>query len=230
MLAAFYRDAFDFVGNPGSLGLGDTRLSIERTADGSASYPRVPGWSPLFQHFAIRVADMDAAIARLDAVAGWQPISTHGPERLPPNTGSVTAFKFRDPEGHPLELLAFPDETSGPLFGRIDHSAISVADVERSIAFYERLGLAVAGRSLNTGIEQSRLDGIDDATVDVVAMRTPSGRAPHLELLGYRGSFDRGHRAVDDEIATRLVFETDHDQTARRWRDPDGHLLEVRPA
>lgn len=29
--------------------------------------------------------------------------------RLPESSGGVTAFKFRDPDGHPLELLAFPD-------------------------------------------------------------------------------------------------------------------------
>ncbi len=232
-LAAFYRSAFDFVGDAGSLLLGDTRLSIEHAADDTLPYPQVPGWSPLFQHFAIRVADMDAAIARLDAVDAWRPISTHGPERLPPNTGSVIAFKFRDPEGHPLEFLASPGEPSGPLFECIDHSAISVGDVARSIAFYEHLGLAVAGRSLNSGVEQSRLDGIDGATVDVVGLRTPSGRGPHLELLGYRGSYDRGHQSIDDRVATCLAFEAPATApavlpTGRRRHDPDGHLIEVR--
>lgn len=229
-LAAFYRNAFDFVGDARSLQLGGTCLSIERVADDTAPYPRVPGWSPLFQHFAIRVADVDEAVARLGAVDGWLPISTHGPERLPPSTGSVTAFKFRDPEGHPLEFLAFPNDSAGPLFERIDHSAISVVDVDRSIAFYERLGLEVAGRSLNTGIEQSRLDAIDDAQVDVVTLRTRSGRAPHLELLGYRGSYERGHASVGDGVATCLTFEANDEppSTERRSRDPDGHLIEVR--
>ena len=32
----------------------------------------------------------------------------HGPQLLPPSTGSVTAFKVRDPDGHPLELSYNP--------------------------------------------------------------------------------------------------------------------------
>ncbi len=190
----------------------------------------MPGWSPLFQHCAIRVADMAAAMARLDRVGGWRPISTDGPQTLPPNTGGVTAFKFRDPDGHPLELLAFPDRRDGPLFAGIDHSAISVADVGRSIAFYEALGLRVAGRSLNAGIEQSRLDAIDGATVDVVSLALPSGTPPHVELLGYRGAFDRAAWppvAIDDVVSTALVFESGR-STAATLRDPDGHVLVVR--
>ncbi len=34
--------------------------------------------------------------------------TTGGPQRLPPASGSVAAAKFRDPDGHPLELLEFP--------------------------------------------------------------------------------------------------------------------------
>ena len=88
---------------------------------------------------------------------------------LPPNTGSVTAFKFRDPEGHPLELIRFRRRRAR-LFGKrmpgkgilgYDHTAISVMDVERSTAFYtDLLGFHVGGRSLNRGPEQDRLDGL----------------------------------------------------------------------
>ena len=46
--------------------------------------------------------------ARLSAHAGWTTISTDGPQLLPASSGGVTAYKFRDPEGHPLELIAFP--------------------------------------------------------------------------------------------------------------------------
>ncbi|MGB8684208.1 MAG: hypothetical protein WCD12_15080, partial [Candidatus Binatus sp.] len=60
----------------------------------------------------------------------------------------VTALKFRDPEGHPLELIAFPPDDTPAKWQRsstaeclgIDHSAISVAVTERSVKFYERLG------------------------------------------------------------------------------------------
>jgi len=51
---------------------------------------------------------MDAAHARVLADARAQPISQDGPQTLPPVDGSVRAWKFRDPDGHPLELLWFP--------------------------------------------------------------------------------------------------------------------------
>ena len=81
-----------------------------------------------------------AALAAPRAV----PITREGPQRLPPETGNVTAFKFRDPDGHPLELLHFPAGTgsvawqapnpASPFLG-IDHTALSVADVPASVAF-----------------------------------------------------------------------------------------------
>ena len=96
-----------------------------------------------FQHVAIVVADIEGVSARLERLSS-RPISTGGPQLLPANTGGVTAFKFRDPDGHPLELLHFPPgvgdavwrhgEGSGPL--GYDHSAIVVEDLERSLSFY----------------------------------------------------------------------------------------------
>lgn len=239
-LAAFYVQVLGFERVDGRciaglvvLRLGGVRVDLRevRAPLGPRSID-VPGWSPRFQHFAIVVADMDRAMAALERSSTWTPITRGGPQRLPLNTGGVTAFKFRDPEGHPLELLRLPDEaTSDALFVRIDHSAISVADVERSIAFYERLGLEVADRSLNRGVEQEKLDGIDDAVVDVVSLHLPSGTAPHLELLGYRGDHDRSREPpsdVDDPLATRLVFDSESEaEPDGPQRDPDGHVIEV---
>ena len=92
---------------------------------------------------------MPAAYARLAAQPGWNTISTDGPQVLPASSGGVTAYKFRDPEGHPLELLAFPPDAIPARWQKvsatgclgIDHSAISVVDTDQSIKFYERLGL-----------------------------------------------------------------------------------------
>jgi catechol 2,3-dioxygenase-like lactoylglutathione lyase family enzyme len=125
-LAEFYIRAFGFVliedspkSDPGfaeligfadgqvrltSLRLGNQVISLAETQPPGRSYPRdVPGWDPRFQHFAIVVSDMIAAYADLQAVRNWTAISTDGPQILPPSSGGVTAFKFRDPEGHPLE-------------------------------------------------------------------------------------------------------------------------------
>ncbi|SFU33305.1 Catechol 2,3-dioxygenase [Methylobacterium sp. 174MFSha1.1] len=229
-LADFYRMALAFTdaeAPPDSgvagvrivpLRLGDQRLDLVAATPPGRPYPGdVPGFSPLFQHCAIILSDMAAAHARLSAHPGWHPISTDGPVRLPDSSGGVTAFKFRDPEGHPLEFLAFPPaatpeawrrpDAAGPCLG-LDHSAISVADTARSVAFYESLGLRVASRSLNTGPEQAHLDAVADPTVEVTGLGFPDGRPPHVELLCYRGDLPRptSDLAMNDVAATRLVI------------------------
>lgn len=184
-----------------------------------------------FQHFALPVSDAVAATAGLPGTA--MPVSVGGAQTLPPASGSATAYKFRDPEGHPLELIQFAD---GHL-GGIDHSAIVSADVERSIAFYrDRLGFAVASRQINHGPAQDRLDGLTDTVVEVVAL-TPLRATPHVELLAYRSPPVRSGSplAPNDVAATRLVLAVDTvpepsvtlaDGTAAALiRDPDGHHL-----
>ena len=241
-LAEFYIRAFGFVrmedspkSDPGfteligsangqvrltSLRLGNQVISLAETQPPGRSYPKdVPGWDPRFQHFAIVVSDMTAAYANLQAFRNWTAISTDGPQILPPSSGGVTAFKFRDPEGHPLELLAFaPGATpahwafqSGNLCLGIDHSAISVADTDRSVAFYSRLGLARTASSLNVGPEQEKLDDLVGAVVEVTALAPPIQAVPHVELLCYRGNFDRRKLSTNrnDVAATQLVFEVE---------------------
>ncbi len=147
---------------------------------------------PIFQHFAIPVRDMAAAFARIDGV-GRGPISRGGPQVLPASSGGVSAYKFRDPDGHPLELIAFPGgpaaarwaEAPG-LFLGIDHSAITVTDLDAALRVLTGpLGLTIAGRGLNRGPEQGRLDGLDAPEVDVIALAPPVP-APHVEVLHYR--------------------------------------------
>ncbi|MDN3564397.1 VOC family protein, partial [Paeniroseomonas aquatica] len=195
-MADFYRRAFgclEVACPPGgiSLRLGEEALSLQQAATpGRADFR---GNETGFQHFAIAVSDMRLALDRLSAAAGWTPISLAGPEMLPPASGGVTAFKFRDPEGHPLELLQgqpgamrqhWPSMAGGAPFLGIDHSAISVTDTARSAAFYGGLGFTVGRTQRNRGIEQARLDDLAGAEVDVTPL-TGSG-PPHLELLRYR--------------------------------------------
>ncbi|GJD62508.1 VOC family protein [Methylobacterium frigidaeris] len=220
------------------LRLGDQRLDLVAVTPAGRPYPGdVPGFSPLFQHCAIIVSDMEAAHARLSAHPGWRPISTNGPVRLPASSGGVTAFKFRDPEGHPLEFLAFPPESmpetwrrpgaTDPCLG-LDHSAISVAETARSAAFYESLGLRVASRSLNRGPEQASLDAVAAPTVEVTGLGFPDGQPPHIELLCYRGDLPRpaSDLAVNDVAATRLVVAmTDSDALAAACATHAGRLV-----
>jgi catechol 2,3-dioxygenase-like lactoylglutathione lyase family enzyme len=220
------------------LGLGDNVVELVQFDRPGRLYPK--GASSLdlwFQHFAIVVTDINAAYKRLVSVAGWTAISMNGPQRLPASSGGVTAFKFRDPDGHPLELLAFPDDripprwqrrSQGSLFLGIDHSAISVNDNSASIAFYESIGLRIAVRSLNVGQEQERLDAVKNARVEVTALQ-PHLTTPHVELLCYR-SVIRGERYVvqgNDVAATRLVFGASGSSASapQGLIDPDGHRL-----
>src|SRR5215469_4165809 len=68
-----------------------------------------------FQHVAIIVSDMDRAYAVLRQ-NNVQYISSY-PQRLPewnPNAAGIKAFYFRDPDGHPLEVLQFPQGKGNP--------------------------------------------------------------------------------------------------------------------
>jgi catechol 2,3-dioxygenase-like lactoylglutathione lyase family enzyme len=149
-----------------------------------------------FQHIAIVVSDMDAASGRLFQFHVQQ-IST-APQTLPawnPNAAGIRAFYFRDPDGHPLELIYFPLEKGdprwhqsqgkrdGPFLG-IDHTAIVVADTERSLRFYRNvLGFRVVGESLNYGAEQDHLNHVFGSKVRITSLRSPSG--PGIEFLEY---------------------------------------------
>lgn len=259
-LAKFYQRAlsFELVAEPGrvavtpaeeahktlALALGDQTVELLQFESPGRAYPsNVASSDVAFQHLALVVSDMDAAYAQLQSADGWTPISTDGPEKLPPASGGVTAFKFRDPEGHPLELLYFPPDqisdhwkqkSAAGLFLGIDHSAICVADAAPSVAFYQSLGFFVAHRSTNRGAEQGRLDDLDDPVVEVIAMKLP-GSPPHVELLGYRQGEGQPplHLRPSDVAATSLVFAAQADDldptTARHLQDPDGHRSLIDP-
>jgi catechol 2,3-dioxygenase-like lactoylglutathione lyase family enzyme len=249
-LAAFY-EALGFTRSPSvrshpeedmrmALRLGEQRIDLLRPSRMGAPYPpAVPGWSLWFQHCAIVVSDMGRAFAKLQTQTGWTAISMDGPQRLPQSSGGVTAFKFQDPEGHPLELIAFPRGYApdqwrrahgGAVFLGIDHSAISVSDTDSSTDFYKQLGLSRTGGSMNIGAEQARLDGLRDAEVEVTALSPRRHATPHVELLRYRGDFIRDTAPLSpiDVAATRLVFEVETGSgqgTSSLVRDPDGHLF-----
>lgn len=229
---AFWVTAFEAVADGEGLRLGPQRLDLVPATEAGGAPPLSNETG--FQHCAIVVSDMDEATARLAATTGWSPISESGPERLPGASGGVTAFKFRDPEGHPLEFLQFPADCvpdawagirAGPCLG-IDHSAIGVAEAERSIDFYRRLGFRLASRQINRGAEQGRLDGLGtDTVVEVVTLECESGSRPHLELLCYQRPVPVARPARDGSpYATVLVCEAAGHE-AGLVADPDGHRL-----
>jgi catechol 2,3-dioxygenase-like lactoylglutathione lyase family enzyme len=212
-----------------ALRLGVGRLDLDCFEEAGRPYPMDATAADLvFQHLALVTDDAAAAWERARA-AGAVPISRSGPVTLPPSSGGVTAIKFRDPEGHPLELLQFPRGANPHWTGTgtmgIDHSAIAVSDVAASRRFYADHGLDEGDATLNEGPAQAVLDGIDNPRVDVVPMR-PANAPPHLELLGYRTPRGRTHPPLraNDVAATRIVWRAGSDALVR---DPDGHLHQL---
>ena len=218
--------------------LGQEEIALVRFVPAGRPYPADSQSSDLwFQHLAIVVQDMDAAYDHLASRGGWQPISWGGPQRLPPADGAVRAFKFRDPDGHPLELIWFPPgqgrpqwkqrRADGPFLG-IDHSALAVSLVSRSLGFYRRLGVHPVARSWNQGGSQAALDGLLDASARVISLRPTSAEGPGLELLRYSPP---GRPMVAARPNDRLTdWVTLSVAGLRRsspgaLRDPDGHLI-----
>lgn len=251
---AFYEAGLGFAVQKGdattaTMSLGGERLDLVQAPSTAAPYPLWPAANdPWFQHFAIRVSDMPAAYARLTRQQ-QTPISVGGPQQLPPNTGSVIAYKFRDPDGHPLELSFIPGRWPPPglpLFLTIDHTALVVADIETSLAFWVgQLGFRETARLLNQGQTQWRLDGLDGALVDIVVLEAADG-GPHVELLHYRNSTliqPSRQFSPTDIAATKLRIRTTPALIAREGlaplevqdercqgfvlTDPDGHLVEL---
>ncbi len=177
-----------------------------------------------FQHIAIIVSDMDKAYAWLRQNKVEH--ASSGPQRLPDwnrNAAGISAFYFKDPDEHPLEVLQFPADkgaakwhrSTDKLFIGIDHTAIVVIDTEASLRFYrDLLGMRVAGESENYGTEQEHLNNVFGAHLRITALRAATG--PGIELLEYLAPRD-GRPFPADEQADDIV----HRQTVLWTRDAD---------
>jgi len=220
-----------------------------------------------FQHVAIIVSDMDAAYARLRANKVEH--ASTGPQTLPgyikPAAG-IRAFYFKDPDGHVLEVLEFPPEKGkekwhrlakgGRLFLGIDHTAIAVSDTDRSLGFYgEKLGLRVAGESMNYGPEQERLNNVFGARLRITGLATPEEgiAVEFLEYLAPRTGrpYPRGSASNDiwhwqtsfaaDDISLLEKMKWEYVSSGAAYmkdsvlgfkraavvRDPDGHAVRL---
>ena len=165
-----------------------------------------------FQHIAIIVSDMDKAYAWLRQNKVEH--ASSGPQRLPDwnkNAAGIRAFYFKDPDGHPLEILEFPADKglekwhckSDDLFLGIDHTAIVVEDTDSSLRFYrDLLGLHVAGESENYGSEQEHLNNVFGARLRITSLRPQSGLG--VELLEYLAP-RTGQPFPPDERANDIV-------------------------
>ena len=155
-----------------------------------------------------------------------------GPQRLPdwnPNAGGISAFYFRDPDRHFLEIISFPADkgqrrsgTTPPtdVFLGIDHTAIVVDDTNASLRFYrDTLGMQVAGESENYDVEQEHLNNVFGARLRITALRAAKG--PGIELLEYLAPRD-GRPAPADLRANDIAPLADdaRDRAARSAAGP----------
>lgn len=195
------------------MALGDERIELtEFLAPRGRDYPAdTRSNDHWFQHIAIITSDMDAAYQRLRS-HGVAHAST-GPQRLPDwnvNAAGIEAFYFRDPDGHFLEILAFPRgkgdakwQRRDQLFLGIDHTAIVSSDTARSLTYYrDGIGLKVAGSGENYGVEQEHLNNVFGVRLRITTLRASSG--PGVELLEYLAPGD-GRPAARDLKANDLA-------------------------
>jgi len=149
-----------------------------------------------FQHLCLVTSDLDAALQRLQPALdlGLAKAISRAPQTLPSwnrAAAGIRAYKFRDPDGHNLELLQFPSDKGDARWHRgsgvlgIDHSAISIADSARSCRFYdELLGMRLGGDGINSGPTQDALDNLDQTEVRITGHRCSQGAG--IECLDYQ--------------------------------------------
>jgi len=165
-----------------------------------------------FQHIAIITSDMGRAYKWLRENKVQH--ASSGPQRLPDwneNAAGIQAFYFRDPDGHFLEILAFPADKgraewhqgSDKLFLGIDHTAIVISGTDASLEFYrDILGLQVVGESENYGTEREHLNNVFGARLRITSLRAAAG--PGVEFLEYETPRD-GRAYPADEKANDLI-------------------------
>jgi catechol 2,3-dioxygenase-like lactoylglutathione lyase family enzyme len=189
-----------------------------------------------FQHLAIITSDMDRAYGWLRA--NKVQYASSGPQRLPEwnsNAANIQAFYFRDPDGHFLEVLAFPSDkgqakwhrSTDKLFLGIDHTAIVISDTDASLRFYrDLLGFKVVGQSENYGTEQEHLNNVFGAHLRITSLRAAAG--PGVEFLEYLAPRDGRPYPPEEKANDLLHWQTkflgidtaEAEQDLQKFRSP----------
>jgi catechol 2,3-dioxygenase-like lactoylglutathione lyase family enzyme len=169
-----------------------------------------------FQHIAIITSDMDRAYRWLRE--NKVQYASSGPQRLPEwnqSAANIQAFYFRDPDGHFLEVLAFPPDKgqakwhrpTDKLFLGIDHTAIVISNTDASLRFYrDLLGLQVVGESENYGTEQEHLNNVFGAHLRITSLRAAIG--PGVEFLEYLAPRDGRPYPLEEKPNDLLHWQT----------------------
>ena len=176
------------------LELGDEHIYLQEFGGEGKTIPADSKSNDLwFQHMAIVVSDMEQAYGELrnQNVTHVSTFPQTLPETIPAAAG-IKAFYFRDPDGHNLELIWFPEEKGDPrwqeesdeLYLGIDHTAIAVSNTDHQKEFYEELlGLEIAGASENFGTEQEHLNQVFGARLNITGLGAENGMG--VEFLEY---------------------------------------------
>lgn len=200
-----------------------------------APYPEVWGGNDRwFQHICLVTDNLSSQVAGLEA--DHLGVISSAPQILPKwnqAAADIRAFKFKDPDGHPLELLQFPADKGDPRWhqdqqedGRpkgFDHSAISISDTDASLAFYrDILGFHVKGQCMNSGIEQDQMDGLSDTRVAITAIG-PAVGPMGVEFLNYQsplGGRDRNSPQWSDLCDRKLLLRASNLQDLHQQLQP----------
>lgn len=155
-----------------------------------------------FQHIAIVVSDLDKAYQTLRRHKVRY--SSNAPQTLPEyleDAAGIKAFYFKDFDNHILELIEFPPDKGKQKwrelakdkrksFLGIDHTAIVVADTQKSLEFYrDTLQMKISGESENYGDEQEHLNNVRGARLRVTSLQTVQSGIG-VELLQYLSPTD----------------------------------------
>ncbi len=101
----------------------------------------------------------------------------------------------------------------------LNNVGIVVEDLGKAIAFFEKLGLELEGRSMIEGEWAGRVTGLGDQRVEIAMMRTPDGHG-RLELSRFLAPevvADNRRAPVNALGYLRVMFRVeDLDQTLRR--------------
>jgi catechol 2,3-dioxygenase-like lactoylglutathione lyase family enzyme len=241
-LAEFYAGALGFQCESSTLEkvvlrLGSSRLNLARASARGRQIPRDSrSHDRWFRHLAIVVRDLSRALERVRSHGGV--LISAAPQTLPgwnPGSAGIEAVYFRDPEWHPLELIHFPadkgkalwHQPGDELFQGIDHTAVVVGSIARSVEFYRAAaGLVPASAVLNRGTEQEHLSQVAGASVHVVSL--PGAGQMGLELLEYLQPTDGRETPEDttpDDLwwSRTIVRRGNVEGSASEQLDPDRH-------
>jgi catechol 2,3-dioxygenase-like lactoylglutathione lyase family enzyme len=190
-------DAWILVGSKGFEG-GAVDL-LEWREPGPAGHAPANVHTRGFQRLGIRVPDLDAAIAGVTAAGGeiWGEPHAH----TAPDGREIPLVFVNDPDGVAIEVMAI----GGPALSFV---AVTVADLERSVAFYTSLGFeqrATFG-SDNPDGANLRVDG--RVAFEEAFLTAPGGGDITLILVAFAepATVDAGERVANEIGIARLAM------------------------